>query len=216
MTLLVLAWMFALKYDTQRFLMSLPEVPPEIADATNTAEEPKPAPTDTDADVVPSVSPGALQTPAATEDLQEMLTEDSLILPQTAAESTGIDEIPRDDEVEIKASASDGDAEPSPAFEKLCENCSASRQDWRSLSADELHEYRRQDLIKRFGDIREVHIFMDTGRRMQRSSVSLETALEYVEAVATLFPDPANDKIVEELRAVEATQRKTSEQPEKH
>ncbi len=216
--LFVLAWTFYIKYDTHRFLANLSEVPPHqesvaISDATLIAEAPKP--TRKAANASP-VSPRVVQTPASTDDLKEMSAGAAPVLPLRVSKSTGIDETSRSKDVEKEAAVSSVDSGMPPGFKKLCESCSASRQNWRSLSKDQLHEYRRQDLIKRFGDIPEVHIFMDTGKRMQEGSVSPETALEFAEAVATLFPNPANEIPVKELRELLAKQRRTSADPKEH
>ena len=68
----------------------------------------------------------------------------------------------------------------------------------------------RKGLIKRFGDIREVHLFIDymkLGHNTQ--TFSEEEVLESVRAIATLFPNEANKRHLQELELRVASRRTT-------
>lgn len=92
------------------------------------------------------------------------------------------------------------------------ENCEPSESgvDLQSLSKNEQLEFMRKGLIKRFGDIREVHLFIDymkLGHNTQ--TFSEEEVLESVRAIATLFPNEANKRHLQELELRVASRRTT-------
>ena len=80
------------------------------------------------------------------------------------------------------------------------ENCEPSEVDFQELSEDARFAFLRKGLTKRFGDIPEVHLFVDYMERGHRNQpISQEEALRYVRATATLFPNAANKRHLQEL-----------------
>lgn len=72
--------------------------------------------------------------------------------------------------------------------------------DFENLTSDERLELWRNGLVKKFGNIPQVDLFIDyMGLSHGSGSVSQEQALEHVRAVATLFPNEANLKHLQEM-----------------
>ena len=82
---------------------------------------------------------------------------------------------------------------------EVCES-SGSGVDFHSLSKSEQLQFIRKGLVKRFGNVPEVDLFIDYMKLSHsKRSVGEKQALEYVRAVATLFPNEENKKHLREL-----------------
>ena len=80
------------------------------------------------------------------------------------------------------------------------EVCEPSSVDFQSLSATERFQFWREGLIKRFGDIPEVHLFIEQMELSHRKQTIPEhEILKYVRATATLFPNEANKRHLQEV-----------------
>lgn len=92
---------------------------------------------------------------------------------------------------------------------EICEP-SESGVDVLSLSKDEQRDLFREGLIRRFGDIPEVHVFihyMELAHKHQ--TISEKDALENARAIATLFPNKANKRHLQEMELRVASSRTT-------
>ena len=92
---------------------------------------------------------------------------------------------------------------------EICEP-SESGVDILSLSKDEQREFFREGLIRRFGDIPEVHRFIHYMKLAHNhQTISEKDALENARAIATLFPSEANKRHLQEMELRVASNRTT-------
>lgn len=69
------------------------------------------------------------------------------------------------------------------------------------MEPDKLAEYLHQDLIRRFGNIPEVHTFIALKRKiLKKEHLSLDEKIDYVSAQLHLFPHPETRKTLKFLR----------------
>ena len=59
---------------------------------------------------------------------------------------------------------------------------------WNGMPEAELYEKLQGDLLARFGDIPEVHIYLRHTLNRNPTPITVEEAVEYFQAVATLYP----------------------------
>ncbi len=94
----------------------------------------------------------------------------------------------------------------------VCES-SGSGVDFHSLSKSEQLQFMKKGLVKRFGNVPEVDLFIDYMKLSHgKQSIGEKQALESVRAVATLFPNEANKKHLRELELRVASRRIQSKQ----
>lgn len=90
------------------------------------------------------------------------------------------------------------------------EICEPSSVDFHSLSATERFQFWREGLTKRFGDISEVHLFIEQMELTHRNQTIPEhEILKYVRATATLFPNEANKRHLQEMELRVASRQTT-------
>ena len=90
---------------------------------------------------------------------------------------------------------------------------SGSGVDFHSLSKSEQLQFMKKGLVKRFGNVPEVDLFIDYMKLSHgKQSIGEKQALESVRAVATLFPNEANKKHLRELELRVASRRIQSKQ----
>ena len=74
------------------------------------------------------------------------------------------------------------------------------------MDPDELADYLHQNLIRRFGDIPEVHTFIALKRKIfKKEPLSLDEKIDYVSAQLHLFPHPETRKTLKSLQDQRAT-----------
>ena len=74
------------------------------------------------------------------------------------------------------------------------------------MAPDELADYLHQDLIRRFGDIPEVHTFIALKRKIfKKEHLSLDEKIDYVRAQLHPFPHPETRKTLKSLQDQRAT-----------
>ncbi|MDE0426466.1 MAG: hypothetical protein OXN25_16565 [Candidatus Poribacteria bacterium] len=190
---LAVAWTFYLNHSIKKFESNLSET---IVMSETQQEMPA---------IVDSKNPP--ETEVSDEGLasHDALTfEDSFV-----RESEDIKPIVTSPEVDIQVPTTAetvGHNEETPTTETVVgpcgEVCEPSRSgvDFHSLSKSEQLQFMQKGLVKRFGDVPEVDLFIDYMKLSHnKRSVGEKQALEYVRAVATLFPNEANKKHLREL-----------------
>jgi len=198
---LAVAWTFHLNHELKDFEASLPEVP-----ATPT--EPQKTLSDT------ILGESHTETEAEVDNFLEDIQTESEITDYAhtqGSESSGHSESETDINQEIEVSGGTIPIEEASTTEavgacgKVCEPLSV---DFHSLSATERFQLWREDLTKRFGDIPEVDLFVEQKELAHRKQTIPDSEiLKYVHATATLFPNEANKRHLQEMELRIASRR---------
>jgi len=196
---LAVAWSFYLKHSIKKFESNLSET----IVMSETQQE------------MPAIDS---ENPPETEVSDEGLaSHDALAFEDSfARESEDIKPIVTSPEVDIQVpnTAETVEHNEAPATETVVGPCgevcepSGSGVDFHSLSKSEQLQFIQKGLVKRFGNVPEVDLFIDYMKLSHnKRSVGEKQALEYVRAVATLFPNEANQKHLRELEVRVASRR---------
>ena len=179
------AWSLYFKYDTQRFIDSLPEAPATVAQPQNTTEEA----------ISSSKSTSAKNMHVAQEPL-ETFTE------KTAVEGEVEDAKREKIDTAAVMDFADEISEGSPPLASDSPPTQAPIVGVQNLSREKIVENNRKHLIEIHGDIPEVHTFLkyfpfqvlldSKNAEKYEFELSREEFLEYHRVNAVLFPNAAN------------------------
>lgn len=206
LVVLGVVWTLYLEHEKERFVESLPKVPPAVTQPVDVGDVPLDTDTDRVVNTTEAQSPLSKDAPVETVDAAEttVLPESEHLVPTEvvvdAAETTSPD-LPT-----VSADKMEPTFTHSP-FPHLHD--SSVSIDWAGLSKAEKIERHRENLIKQFGDRPEVHILVqsiDNGPAYQYSS---EESLKIAEAIFALFPNDANRRAVELVKEQLRTQRES-------
>lgn len=211
------AWLLYVAYETKRFVDNLPEPPsadtqPATVEVQRLgepgaplAEETPPAETSASEEEPPAVT----ETQIAAEADLEPAAEGSLeVLPD------GLTSTKHAEDTSSEAAALTAE-EVTPPVHVHGEHCQTRpARYWDGMPEAELYEKMRHDLLARFGDIPEVHIYLRHMRDPGPHPVA--KIIEYHEAVATLYPHQR--AFMEEQTALvkELAEKHTSEDWQPH
>ncbi len=183
------AWLVYVAYETKRFVDNLPEPPSADTQSATVevqrlgepgvplAEETPPAETSALEEEPPAVTKTQI---AAEADLERTAEVSFEVLPDGLT-STKHAEDTSSEEAELTPE------EVTPPVHVHGEHCqSGAARYYEGMPEAERYEKMRHDLLARFGDIPEVHIYL---RHMRDPGPHpVEKIIEYHEAVATLYP----------------------------
>ena len=196
LVVLGVAWTLYLEHEKERFVESLPKVPPVVTQPVDVGDMPLDTDTDTDGVVntTEAQSPLSKDAPMETVDAAEttVLPESEHLAPTEvvvdAVETTSPD-VPM-----VSADKMEPTFIHSP-FPHLHD--SSVSTDWAGLSRAAKIERHRENLIKQFGNRPEVHILVQTIDNGPKYQYSSEENLKIAEAIFALFPNDANRSAVE-------------------
>lgn len=217
LVVLGVVWTLYLEHEKERFVESLPKVPPAVTQPVDVGD----VPLDTDADTDKVVNTTEAQSSA-----QSPLSKDAPMETVDAAETTGLPESEHlaPTEVVVDAAETTSPDLPMVSADKMEPTFTHSPFphlhdssvpiDWAGMSHARKIERHRANLIKQFGDRPEVHILvqtMDNGPKYQYSS---EENLKIAEAIFALFPNDANRRAVEVAKQYLRTQQDSPRRPD--
>ena len=202
------AWLLYLEHETERFVENLPK-PPSVDTQPDTAEILQPGEDEAylseelPFDETPLV--GKTSSGSGDPELQREFDETPLVgkEPSVVTETPTIEEIETifvealPEEPAVTKHIDDTDAflaeqtpeEVIPPVHVHGEHCQTSpARYWNGMPEAELYEKLKGDLIARFGDIPEVHIYLRHTLNRNPTPITVEEAVEYFQAVATLYP----------------------------
>lgn len=187
-------WSLWIRYDTQKFLENPPELPANSANekvAINDSVSTEVAEVYESEKVEADDSPADIQTIDIKSQEEEKIQDDLEIDNAELQEDVAF--VPSNELLE----------EEEPEDVGPCgEVCGTPTTNIRSLSEKERIELTHQNLVKRFGDIPEVHLFTEQRHlSLEGKTIPQSEILEYVRAVATLFPNEANKRHLKELES---------------
>lgn len=84
------------------------------------------------------------------------------------------------------------------------------------MSEEEVFDRQQEELIRQFGDIPEVHIFMESLRAGPEHQRTTAETLRLTEAVLTLFPSEANRRAVEMVSGFQLQERTETSKEHSH
>lgn len=209
LVVLGVVWTLYLEHEKERFVESLPKVPPAVTQPVDVGDVPLDTGTGTDRVVNTTESQSSLSkdAPMETVDTAEttVLPESERLAPTEVVTEVVIDaaETTSPDLPMVSADKMEPTFTHSP-FPHLHD--SSVPIDRAGMSKAEKIARHRENLIKQFGDRPEVHILvqsMDNGPKHQYSS---EENLKIAEAIFALFPNDANRRAVEVAKQYLRTQ----------
>ena len=180
------AWLLYLEHETERFVENLPK-PPSVDTQPDTAEILQPGEDEAylseelPFDETPLVGkePSVVTETPTIEEIETIFVE---ALPEEPAVTKHID----DTDAFL---AEQTPEEVIPPVHVHGEHCQTSpARYWNGMPEAELYEKLKGDLIARFGDIPEVHIYLRHTLNRNPTPITVEEAVEYFQAVATLYP----------------------------
>lgn len=180
------AWLLYLEHETERFVENLPK-PPSVDTQPDTAEIQQPGEDEAylseelPFDETPLVGkePSVVtETPTIVE-IETVFVE---ALPEEPAVTKHID----DTDAFLAEQAPEEVIPPVHVHGEHCQTRPARY--WNGMPEAELYEKLKADLIARFGDIPEVHIYLRHTLNRNPTPITVEEAVEYFQAVATLYP----------------------------
>lgn len=180
------AWLLYLEHETERFVENLPK-PPSVDTQPDTAEIQQPG----EDEAYLSEELPFDETPLVGKE-PSVVTETPTIV---EIETVFVEALP--EEPAVTKHIDDTDAflveqtpeEVIPPVHVHGEHCQTSpARYWNGMPEAELYEKLKGDLIARFGDIPEVHIYLRHTLNRNPTPITVEEAVEYFQAVATLYP----------------------------
>lgn len=210
------SWLLFLEHHKRRFEDSLPKVPVSVTQPVDTADSP--LNTEKAVDIgAPVLEPSLIEdTPAA---------RDSSLIENAAFQDADSLESSEEVEVSFEESSTGHDSQvssgergkalavpPNPAHL----HCEGSALDWRKMSEEEVFDRQQEELIRQFGDIPEVHIFMESLRAGPEHQRTTAETLRLTEAILTLFPSEANRRAVEMVSGFQLQERTETSKEHSH
>lgn len=214
LVVLGVAWTLYLEHEKERFVESLPKVPPAVTQPVDVGD----VPLDTDTDRV-------VNTTEAQSSAQSPLSKDAPMETVDAAETTGLPESEHlaPTEVVVDAAETTSPDLPMVSAEKMEPTFTHSpfphfhdssvSIDWAGMSHARKIERHRANLIKQFGDRPEVHVLVQTIDNGPKHQYSSEENLKIAEAIFALFPNDANRRAVEVAKQYLRTQQDSPRRP---
>ncbi len=180
------AWLLYLEHETERFVENLPK-PPSIDTQPDTAEIQQPGEDEEylseelPFDETPLVGkePSVITETPTIEEIETVFVE---ALPEEPAVTKHID----DTDAFLAEQTPEEVIPPVHVHGEHCQTRPARY--WNGMPEAELYEKLKGDLIARFGDIPEVHIYLRHTLNRNPTPITVEEAVEYFQAVATLYP----------------------------
>ena len=180
------AWLLYLEHETERFVENLPK-PPSVDTQPDTAEIQQPGEDEAylseelPFDETPMVGkePSVITETPTIEEIETVFVE---ALPEEPAVTKHID----DTDAFLAEQTPEEVIPPVHVHGEHCQTRPARY--WNGMPEAELYEKLKGDLIARFGDIPEVHIYLRHTLNRNPTPITVEEAVEYFQAVATLYP----------------------------
>lgn len=180
------AWLLYLEHETERFVENLPK-PPSVDTQPDTAEIQQPGEDEAylseelPFDETPLVGkePSVVTETPTIEEIETVFVE---ALPEEPAVTKHID----DTDAFLAEQTPEEVIPPVHVHGEHCQTRPARY--WNGMPEAELYEKLKGDLIARFGDIPEVHIYLRHTLNRNPTPITVEEAVEYFQAVATLYP----------------------------
>ena len=208
LVVLGVVWTLYIEHEKERFVESLPKVPPAVTQPVDVGDVPLNTDTDRVVNTTESQSPLSKDAPMETVDAAEttVLPESEHLAPTEVVPEVVIDaaETTSPDLPTVSADKMEPTFTHSPFPHLHDSNVSIN---WAGVSKAQKIERHRENLIKQFGDRPEVHILVqsiDNGPKHQYSS---EENLKIAEAIFALFPNDANRRAVEVAKQYLRTQQ---------
>lgn len=191
------------QWETKSFVESLPKPPP----TPYTAKEAQQAPSVAAPDTVEKTQ--QVQSEHERSRLS-VATDNSASETQTSSRKRVNIEIPTTTNTETQRHVKDWrdniDSHEHPHQRdpwQSAEDRKALRAEGPNVTVEEL----RSQLVERFGDIPEVHTFVEIRQRIQdRESLSINEYVKYAESMNRLFPSKQNEQSIERLRQIQRMQ----------
>ena len=180
------AWLLYLEHETERFVENLPK-PPSVDTQPDTAEIQQPGEDEAylseelPFDETPLVGkePSVVTETPTIEEIETVFVE---ALPEEPAVTKHID----DTDAFLAEQTPEEVIPPVHVHGEHCQTRPARY--WNGMPEGELYEKLQGDLLARFGDIPEVHIYLRHTLNRNPTPITVEEAVEYFQAVATLYP----------------------------
>ena len=192
------------EWETKNFVESLPKSPP-TSDATKETQQ---APSD----AAPNTVEKTHQLQSEDEHFPLSVESDSSASEiQTSSRKRVNIEIPTTTNTETQRHVKDWRDDNIDSHEhphqrdpwQSAEDRKALRAEGPNVTVEEL----RSQLVERFGDIPEVHTFVEIRQRIQDGeSLSINEYVKYVESMNRLFPSKQNEQSIETLRQIQRMQ----------
>ena len=180
------AWLLYLEHETERFVENLPKPPsvdtqPDTAEIQQPGEDEEYLSEELPFDETPLVGkePSVITETPTIEEIETVFVE---ALPEEPAVTKHID----DTDAFLAEQTPEEVIPPVHVHGEHCQTRPARY--WNGMPEAELYEKLKGDLIARFGDIPEVHIYLRHTLNRNPTPITVEEAVEYFQAVATLYP----------------------------
>lgn len=180
------AWLLYLEHETERFVENLPKPPsvdtqPDTAEIQQHGEDEAYLSEERPFDETPLVGkePSVVTETPTIEEIEPVFVE---ALPEEPAVTKHID----DTDAFLAEQTPEEVIPPVHVHGEHCQTRPARY--WNGMPEAELYEKLKGDLIARFGDIPEVHIYLRHTLNRNPTPITVEEAVEYFQAVATLYP----------------------------
>ena len=180
------AWLLYLEHETERFVENLPKPPsvdtqPDTAEIQQPGEDEEYLSEELPFDETPLVGkePSVVTETPTIEEIETVFVE---ALPEEPAVTKHID----DTDAFLAEQTPEEVIPPVHVHGEHCQTRPARY--WNGMPEAELYEKLKGDLIARFGDIPEVHIYLRHTLNRNPTPITVEEAVEYFQAVATLYP----------------------------
>ena len=216
LVVLGVVWTLYIEHEKERFVESLPKVPPAVTQPVDVGDVPLDTDTDTDrvVNTTESQSPLSKDAPMETVD-----TAETTVLPESE-HLAPTEVVP---EVVVDAAETTSPDLPTVSTEKMEPTFTHSPFphvhdssvpiDWVGMSQVEKIERHRENLIRQFGDRPEVHILVQTIDNGPKYQYSSEENLKIAEAIFALSPNDANRRAVEVAKQYLRTQQDSPRRP---
>ena len=179
-------WLLYLEHETERFVENLPKPPsvdtqPDTAEIQQPGEDEEYLSEELPFDETPLVGkePSVVTETPTIEEIETVFVE---ALPEEPAVTKHID----DTDAFLAEQTPEEVIPPVHVHGEHCQTRPARY--WNGMPEAELYEKLKGDLIARFGDIPEVHIYLRHTLNRNPTPITVEEAVEYFQAVATLYP----------------------------
>ena len=179
-------WLLYLEHETERFVANLPKPPsvdtqPDTTEIQQPGEDEEYLSEELPFDETPLVGkePSVITETPTIEEIETVFVE---ALPEEPAVTKHID----DTDAFLAEQTPEEVIPPVHVHGEHCQTRPARY--WNGMPEAELYEKLKGDLIARFGDIPEVHIYLRHTLNRNPTPITVEEAVEYFQAVATLYP----------------------------
>ena len=180
------AWLLYLEHETERFVENLPKPPsvdtqPDTAEIQQLGEDEAYLSEELPFDETPMVGkePSVITETPTIDEIETVFVE---ALPTEPAVTKHID----DTDAFLAEQTPEEVIPPVHVHGEHCQTRPARY--WNGMPEAELYEKLKGDLLARFGDIPEVHIYLRHTLNRNPTPITVEEAVEYFQAVATLYP----------------------------